>query len=143
MSKPRSQAEIVAQDMLRRGDGQEVTDKLRIPGLDSFFVVDGEVNEETNVVRIAGLSELIGESRQDIAEMLVGVLKMRRGLTSIDWTLGDSSLTVGVSSTTTVERTKSDEDLIELLVTVFKARSNITRFHWDLNAPYLELSYLS
>lgn len=64
MPTPKTQADIVAQDQMLME--KEVTENLRLPGLDRLHT----------------------KSKEEIAEVLVNILKSRQNITRIDWVLG-------------------------------------------------------
>jgi hypothetical protein len=72
MPELKNQAEIVAKDQMLRETGREVTDKLRVPGL----------------------TELPSKTREEVAEVLVNVLKSRKDITRINWKIGESFIEV-------------------------------------------------
>ena len=143
MPQPETQAEIVERDQLRRGDFEEITEKIYLPGLTNLFTITQASSSplRNDNLRLPNLEALPGASRFTIADTLVELLFRKRNIITIDWQLGNSTLDIKGKEGTINKCSLSQEDLTEKLVNLLKSRSNITRIRWTLSNPYIELSY--
>lgn len=142
-----TQADLVEQFLARQNVNREVSEKLRIPRLESHFtgVPEGSVTKTENV-RLPGLSLLGTKPRGEIADVLVNLASYKRGVVSIDWDITASTMTVGYVEGLEQRKFKTDaerNELIEILVNVLKARPQLTGLRWDFGASHIELRYLA
>ena len=68
----RSQSDIVALNNEKSEKGKEVVDKIRIPGLSSLHL----------------------KPKDEIAEVLINLLKSRHGVTEVKWRIGEDYISL-------------------------------------------------
>lgn len=147
MPTARHQGDLVDQFINTHTEiGQEVTDRVSLPGIESlFYKPTQEAEIKTQSVRLPDIKRLGQKSRQDIAEALVGLLSYKPGVVGFDWVIGADHIDVlyvdGLKQKVPENEEKAKE--LELLfATLLKTRKNIVAISWQFGESYVEISYL-
>lgn len=148
MPEPRNQGEIVERFLMDTDTGNEVVDRLRIPGLAGRFNRPTEEHaERVDQVRTGGIKTLRFRPREEIAEVLAGLITDHRpGVTGIKWDVDGNAVEVRYVDGWQQRRPGSDtetKELEELLVTVLKSRRNFKSLDWTLGAEAVEVTYVA
>lgn len=146
MPEPRNQQEIMERFMgTQTDDGQETTEKVRFPGIAHLFEGPADGAEvKTASVKVPGILVLGQKSREEIAEVLTGLLEYKAGVVGFEWLVGDDHIDVKFVDGLRQRVPKTEEDikaLNEFVCLVLKVRRNVTALCWDFGQPAIEISY--
>ena len=142
-----SQNDMVEQFMAGTDSGREVTDKVKIPDLAKYFYklpLIAKNKVKTSQLKLAGLKDLHNRSRAEIANTLLSVLDIQRGVVALQWRIQQDHIDIEYIEgfEQKVRRELEQAELETILTQILKTRKNISAIRWDLGKEYIEVSYL-
>lgn len=146
MPQPRTQNELVQQDLESRRLSDEVTDRLSFP--DMSLLLEGPPENSmvvTESLKVAALRNALGMNKYEIAEHLMALLKFRRGTSVVgfSWRVDTNSVELKYVNGAVVNQVSSEPELKKLtsfLEMALKTRSEIVAVKWDFGKSFLELT---
>lgn len=146
MPEPRNQGEIMERYLMTyTEEGQEVTDKVKFPGLNKRFDGPAEGAEvKTASVKVPDVKRLGQKPREEIAEVITGLLEYKPGVVGLEWLVGDDHIDVKYVDGLNQRVPELEPDIKELnafVCTILKSRKNVTALCWDFGVDNVEISY--
>lgn len=142
--KPRSQNEIVSQFLESVNDETEFTEEVAIPGLKNWFEPPPiNSSEKTAQFRTPQVKKLGTKPRAEIAEVLLGLLNFKPGITGFKWVVGEPSIEVYYVDKFEQNKPQDEEQeekLRNLFVMILKTRRSILAIEWKFGSEYLEIT---
>jgi hypothetical protein len=147
MPVPLSQNDLVNEMLNKTSEvGQEVTDKIFLPGLTKLFSKapnSKKVKEKS--LQFSELRKIPLLSKADLADIIVSIINDYSGILEINWHIEKPVIFVKFAEGWVQKRPEADfpaEHLLTVVLNLLKSRAGVRGLHWSLGSAFAEVTYL-